>query len=144
VIHVDSIRHIAKLIRPSNGVRANVMYRDPEPIRIAADFIDQEVARRDLALKTPWSGQPLEVLYEAVNQLQDPYDPESKDGQLNYKIAESLMTIESALKQLEDLISMNETYTDDRGTVWTRPTAEAYARACRTIENLRKEHSDEH
>lgn len=26
------------------------------------------------------------------------------------------------------------TFTDDRGTVWTRPTAEAYAAACRALE----------
>ena len=28
---------------------------------------------------------------------------------------------------------LNETYTDERGTVWTRPTAWAYAKACEAL-----------
>lgn len=42
----ERILEIAKKIRPSDGVRANVMYRDPEPLREAAMLLEMLIEVR--------------------------------------------------------------------------------------------------
>lgn len=37
---------------------------------------------------------------------------------------------------------LNETFTDEQGTVWTRPTAWAYAQVCKALEKMKEAHHD--
>ena len=48
-------------------------------------------------------------------------------------------TIQTLSKQVIDLQDeLNETYIDDYGTVWSRPTAETYYRVCKARDKWQK------
>jgi len=57
-----------------------------------------------------------------------------------YKLCDEMLALnEGTLKKAEEIeASLNETYTDENGTVWTRPTAWAYAAACKANDKNRE------